>query len=132
MNPRSTALVSVRSNTGFDWRLASTSAVEDAAPAEAAAGPDVGRPAPASSTAVGRPSSRTVWPGWMRAAQRLGCVAIVAHHPLWTPRVVADVQGSGMRCLAYTVNEAPQAQRLWEMGLDGLITDRADLFDPAS
>jgi len=71
-----------------------------------------------------------LWPGWMQAARGLGCVAVVCRHDLWTPAGVADVHRCGMRCLAYTVNEAAQAQRLLEMGLDGLITDRVDLFDP--
>jgi glycerophosphoryl diester phosphodiesterase len=32
--------------------------------------------------------------------------------------------------LAYTVNDEAEAQRLWSMGLDALITDRVDLFSP--
>lgn len=71
-----------------------------------------------------------MWPGWMHEARRLACVAIVAHHPLWTPAGVADVHRAGMRCLTYTVNEAAQARHLEEMGIDGIITDRVDLFDP--
>ena len=71
-----------------------------------------------------------LWPGWMQAAYRLGCVAVVCRHDLWTPAEVADLHGAGMRCLAYTVNEAAQAHRLLEMGLDGLITDQVDQFTP--
>lgn len=69
-------------------------------------------------------------PGWMRAARQLGCVAVVCRHDLWTPAEVTDLHRAGMRCLAYTVNEAAQAQRLIGMGIDGIITDRVDLFDP--
>jgi glycerophosphoryl diester phosphodiesterase len=35
-----------------------------------------------------------------------------------------------MQCLAYTVNETERAGTLWMAGLDGLITDRVDLFEP--
>lgn len=89
----------------------------------------------ARSAAPGLPRGlllESTLPGWLHTARDLDCRAVVAHHPLWTPRMVADVHAAGMRCLAYTVNEAEQAQRLWDMGLDGLITDRIDLFDPAS
>lgn len=72
-----------------------------------------------------------LWSGWMRAARSLGCAAVVCRHDLWTPAEVADLHRSGMRCLAYTVNEAAQAQRLIDMGIDGIITDRIDLFEPA-
>ncbi len=68
--------------------------------------------------------------GWMHDARRLDCVAVVCRHNLWTPAGVTEVHHAGMRCLAYTVNEAAQAQRLLDMGIDGLITDRVDLFDP--
>lgn len=68
-------------------------------------------------------------PGWLHAARDLGCVAVVAHHPLWTPAMAADVHAAGLRCLAYTVNDAAEAARLLKMRLDGLITDRVDLFD---
>lgn len=72
----------------------------------------------------------TLWTGWMQAARRLDCVAVVCRHDLWTPAGVADLHRAGLRGLAYTVNEAAQAQRLLEMGIDGIITDRVDLFDP--
>jgi len=32
--------------------------------------------------------------------------------------------------LTYTVNDASRASTLWLSGLDGLITDRVDLFEP--
>ena len=43
----------------------------------------------------------------------------------------AAVHGAGMRALAYTVNDEWAAQRLIDLGLDGIITDRVDLFSPA-
>ena len=62
----------------------------------------------------------------------LGCVALVCHHPLWNAPLVAQAQGAGLRCLAYTVNEEADAARLLALGLDGLISDRIDRFGPAS
>ncbi|MGJ7614589.1 MULTISPECIES: glycerophosphodiester phosphodiesterase [unclassified Variovorax] len=73
----------------------------------------------------------TLWAGWLEAAQRLGCVAIVCKHTLWNADVVAQVHGARMRALSYTVNEETHAQRLIALGTDGIITDRVDLFSPA-
>ena len=44
---------------------------------------------------------------------------------------MARVQGAGMRCLSYTVNDDWAAQRLLALGTDGIITDQVDLFPPA-
>lgn len=66
--------------------------------------------------------------GWLTLAQQLGCVAVVCHHPLWTPHTVAECQAAGLRTVTYTVNDAPTAQRVLEWGLDSLITDRVDVF----
>jgi glycerophosphoryl diester phosphodiesterase len=68
---------------------------------------------------------------WFDMAQRLQCVAIVCDHALWDAGTVARVQGAGMRCLSYTVNDEGAAQRLADLGTDGIITDRVDLFSPA-
>jgi glycerophosphoryl diester phosphodiesterase len=35
-----------------------------------------------------------------------------------------------MRCLSYTVNDAPSAGHLLALATDGIITDRVDLFVP--
>lgn len=37
---------------------------------------------------------------------------------------------AGLRCLSYTINDQKQAQRLLELGVDAIITDRLDLFVP--
>lgn len=66
--------------------------------------------------------------GWLDTAQRLGCVAVVAHHPLFDPAVMDRLRGAGLRALAYTVNDPGVAARLQSLGLDGLITDAVDRF----
>ncbi len=69
--------------------------------------------------------------GWLETALRLGCVAVVADHTLWDRASVERATGAGLRTLSYTVNDAAQAQRLLELGTDGIITDRVDLFSAA-
>jgi len=69
--------------------------------------------------------------GWIEAALRLGCVAIVCNHVLWDVSTVTQAHSAGLRCLSYTVNDAWAAQRLLDLGTDGIITDRVDLFSPA-
>jgi glycerophosphoryl diester phosphodiesterase len=72
----------------------------------------------------------TLWEGWLDVARQLDCVAVVCNQVLWTEAPMATVHGAGMRALAYTVNEPASAARLWALGIDGLITDRVDLFAP--
>ncbi|MBX3604253.1 MAG: glycerophosphodiester phosphodiesterase [Piscinibacter sp.] len=73
----------------------------------------------------------TLWDGWFDAAQALGCVACVTHYGLMDAALVARLHGAGLRALVYTVNDAPEAQRLVRLGIDGLITDAIDKFSPA-
>ena len=72
----------------------------------------------------------SLWGGWMEAAQRLGCVAVVANHGLYQPAVLEQIHQAGMAALAYTVNAPDEAARLLAMGLDGLITDAVDRLGP--
>ncbi|HYF17114.1 MAG TPA: glycerophosphodiester phosphodiesterase family protein, partial [Ramlibacter sp.] len=72
----------------------------------------------------------TFWDGWFDIARSLQCRAIVCNHVLWDRAVVERVQGAGLRCLSYTVNDEWAVRRLWELGTDGIITDRVDLFPP--
>ena len=73
----------------------------------------------------------TLWDGWFDIARWLQCVAVVANQVLWDAATVRQVQGAGMRCLSYTVNDEWAAQRLLALGTDAIITDRLDLFTPA-
>jgi glycerophosphoryl diester phosphodiesterase len=72
----------------------------------------------------------TLWDGWLGIARQLDCVAVVCDQVLWNADLMATVHGAGLRALAYTVNEPQEAQRLWALDIDGLITDRIDLFAP--
>ena len=56
-------------------------------------------------------------------------------HPRQRPAnavTVAQVRSRGLRTLSYTVNDDWAARRLIALGTDGIITDRVDLFAPAS
>ncbi len=87
----------------------------------------------ALATAPGLPRGLlldTLTDGWMETALTLHCAAVVCNHSLWDGATVARVHGAGMRCLSYTVNDEWAAQRLLDLGTDGIITDRVDLFSP--
>lgn len=72
----------------------------------------------------------TLWQGWFEQAQALQCVAVVANYALWDATTVTQVHGTGMRCLSYTINDDWAAQHLLDLGTDGIITDRVDVFSP--
>lgn len=72
----------------------------------------------------------TLWNGWLDAAGQLGCVALVCNHALWDATTVGQARSAGLKTLAYTVNDEWAVQRLLALGLDGIITDRIDLFAP--
>lgn len=73
-----------------------------------------------------------LWTGWLDSALSLGCVAVVCKHTLWDAASVAQAKRAGLRCLSYTVNDEETARRLIGLGIDGLITDRVDLFAPTA
>jgi glycerophosphoryl diester phosphodiesterase len=72
------------------------------------------------------------WAQWLGHATRLGCQAMVCNHQLWTKESVALAKAAGFRLLSYTVNDPHEAQRLLDLGTDGVITDRVDHFRPQS
>ena len=73
----------------------------------------------------------TLWTGWLETALVLGCKAVVCNHALWDRSSVTQAQSAGFRTLSYTVNDEWDAHRLIDLGTDGIITDRVDLFSPA-
>ena len=72
----------------------------------------------------------TLWKGWLETALTLDCRAIVCNQALWDTSSVTQAKSAGFRCLSYTVNDEWAAQRLVDLGTDGIITDRVDLFSP--
>lgn len=72
----------------------------------------------------------TCWEGAWDTATSLGCVAMVCNYALWSAETVQQAKNQHMKTLAYTVNDTTTANRLWALGLDGLITDRVHEFNP--
>jgi glycerophosphoryl diester phosphodiesterase len=73
----------------------------------------------------------TLWDGWLESARTLGCAAVVCNHALWDTATVSQSHEAGLRALSYTVNDEWAAQRLIDLGTDGIITDRVDIFSPS-
>ncbi len=67
-------------------------------------------------------------PDWLASASQLACAAMVCKHSLWNAHTVQQASSAGFKTLSYTVNDEAEAQRLWALGTDGIITDRVDLF----
>jgi glycerophosphoryl diester phosphodiesterase len=74
----------------------------------------------------------TLWPGWMKVARALDCVAVVSNHLLMDADLRGQLKDAGLRALCYTVNESADAERLLALDIDGIITDAVDRFSPAS
>ena len=72
----------------------------------------------------------TLRAGWLESALMLECVAVVFNHALWDVSTVNQARSAGLRTLSYTVNDQWAAERLLQLGTDGIITDRVDLFSP--
>lgn len=68
----------------------------------------------------------------LAATQRLACVALVCHYPLWDSTRVQAAKTKGLTTLSYTVNDPQIAEHLQALGTDGIITDRVDLFSAKS
>ncbi|NCN96888.1 MAG: glycerophosphodiester phosphodiesterase [Rhodoferax sp.] len=73
-----------------------------------------------------------LWTGWLETALRLECVAVICNQNLWNDSSMRQAKSADLRTLSYTMNETASAHKLFGMGLDGIITDRVDLFSPAS
>jgi glycerophosphoryl diester phosphodiesterase len=72
----------------------------------------------------------SLWKGWLETALTLDCAALVCNYALWDSSSLLQAKSAGFRCLSYTVNDEWAAQRLLDLGTDGIITDRIDLFAP--
>ena len=73
-----------------------------------------------------------LWMGWLETGLTLDCAALVCNQALWDSSSVLQAKSAGFRTLSYTVNDEWAAQRLWDLGTDGIITDRIDLFAPVA
>lgn len=69
-------------------------------------------------------------PDWRETAEALGVVAVVISCKVLDANVIDLAHDAGLRVLSYTVNTDADAERLIDAGIDGLITDAIDHFDP--
>jgi len=70
--------------------------------------------------------------GWFDEARALDCIAVVADHGLMDAARINQLHDAGLHALCYTVNDAAEAARLLQLGIDGIITDAVDRFSPAT
>jgi glycerophosphoryl diester phosphodiesterase len=87
----------------------------------------------AAETAPGLPRAlllNTLWEGWFPIATQLACVACITRHDLMDAALVERLRAAGMRALVYTVNDAAEARRLIDLGIDGIVTDAVDQLGP--
>ena len=73
----------------------------------------------------------TLWEGWEKMADALACAAVITNHAVMSPELAARLHLQGRRALVYTVNEPEEAARMADCGVDGIVTDAVDRFDPA-
>ena len=71
-----------------------------------------------------------LWPVWLETSLRLRCHAVIFEQDLWDASSMALAKGAGFKTLSFTVNDEQQVQRLEALGIDGIITDRVDVFKP--
>jgi glycerophosphoryl diester phosphodiesterase len=60
--------------------------------------------------------------------QHIDTEAVTLQHPLVTSTRVADLHGRGIRVYAWTVDEPDTMRALLGMGVDGIISNRADVL----
>lgn len=66
-------------------------------------------------------------PDWQARLVALGAQALHCSQRSMTPALAGAIGAAGYGLACYTVNQAPQIQALWAMGVDGIFTDRLDL-----
>ncbi|HEX3638693.1 MAG TPA: glycerophosphodiester phosphodiesterase family protein, partial [Paraburkholderia sp.] len=68
---------------------------------------------------------------WLRIVRELDCVSLHASHRYLTEPLVAEIKATGLRVLAYTVNDPERARLLALWGVDMICTDRIDRLEHA-
>jgi glycerophosphoryl diester phosphodiesterase len=63
---------------------------------------------------------------WRDLAQRLDCLSVHCNHRRLDRRGAEQIRGSGYHLLAYTVNDAERALKLFEWGVESVFSDYPD------
>lgn len=77
----------------------------------------------AARTPGGLPALRRI----LRDVQAVQFPLSILRMPTMTPRTIAAFHAAGVEVHAWTINDEEAMNRLLDLGLDGLVTDRADL-----
>lgn len=77
----------------------------------------------AARTAGGLPTLRRI----LRDVQAVQFPLSILRMPTMTPRTIAAFHAAGVEVHAWTINDEPTMEHLLALGVDGLVTDRADL-----
>lgn len=67
---------------------------------------------------------------WRQRLEGLGCLSLHARHDTLGERLVREVTEAGYGLMCYTVDRPQDAARLWNWGVDAVVTDRIDLLTP--
>jgi len=65
---------------------------------------------------------------WRAQTAALSCVSLHVGHETLNEPLVAEIKDSGLRILAYTVNDPERARELAQWGVDAICTDRIDVI----
>lgn len=65
-------------------------------------------------------------PGWRERAERLDCFSVHCKESMLTQRVAADIRRYPFRLFCFTVNDPARARRLYDWGVESIITDFPD------
>jgi glycerophosphoryl diester phosphodiesterase len=63
-----------------------------------------------------------------KAPYALGAKLVTPHFSALTPQILRKLQSDGVKVVTWTANTRPEMLNLIDMGVDGIITDRVDLF----
>lgn len=64
----------------------------------------------------------------VKAVKNVGAKTVTTSFTQLTPEIVAELHKMGVKAIPWTVNSEEDMMRMISMGVDGIITDRADLF----
>lgn len=61
---------------------------------------------------------------WQRIVKRFDCVSLHIYHKYLNANRVAQIHKLGLKVCAYTVDDPQRAQRLWNMGVDAIFSNK--------
>ena len=65
---------------------------------------------------------------WLQKASELDCYSVHVNHRLLSQKRVDSIKEHDFKLLCYTVNRSRRANKLFQMGVDGIFSDYPDLL----